>query len=183
LQRAAATPGEPLPVWQPDASLVGRLGPSKDVVTIAERYELRPPKAYQQFAPPPPPPSSLMHAWKGESRRDGSTPMIIVMVVTPPPDAKQSNLEDFLDGLLKGVERQRTDWSRTPGAYGKVNGFTMLRARWSGTEPKHNWKMHGFQYVAMSGPNYIQISSQDVEPNHEEALKLAEASALTFKKQ
>jgi hypothetical protein len=42
--------------------------------------------------------------------------------------------------------------------------------------------MHGFQYVARSGPNFLQISSQDVEPLHKESLKLAEAAELTLKR-
>ncbi len=36
-------------------------------------------------------------------------------------------------------------------------------------------------YVTKDGSTVIQITSQDVEPHHEHALKLAEAAALTFK--
>jgi hypothetical protein len=110
--------------------------------------------------------------------------MLLIQVFSPPPEeAKRTTLEDFLESMLEGIARRRTDWQQTPAESGQVNGFTMLRARWSGTEPARRWKMHGFQYVAQDGLSFIQISSQDVEPNHEESLRLAEAAALTFQRQ
>jgi hypothetical protein len=41
--------------------------------------------------------------------------------------------------------------------------------------------MRGFMYVAIDGNQFIAISSQDVVPHDEEALKLAETAALTFR--
>jgi len=41
--------------------------------------------------------------------------------------------------------------------------------------------MHGFSYVSVDGGTIVQLSSQDVEPHHPSALKLAETAALTFR--
>ena len=41
--------------------------------------------------------------------------------------------------------------------------------------------MHGFSYVAMIGGTIVHITSQDVEPHHQAALKLAETAARTFR--
>jgi hypothetical protein len=110
--------------------------------------------------------------------------MLMIQVFSPPPEeARKTTPEKFLESMLKGIAKRRTDWQQTPAESGQVNGFSMLRARWSGTEPEKHWKMHGFLYIAQDGLSFIQISSQDVEPNHEEPLKLAEAAALTFQRQ
>ena len=62
-----------------------------------------------------------------------------------------------------------------------MNGREFVRARWSGVESASQQKMHGFSYVTVDHRTIVQISSQDVEPHHQAALKLAEASALTFR--
>ena len=43
-------------------------------------------------------------------------------------------------------------------------------------------KWHGFNYAARDGGTFVQLASQDVEPNYEAPLKLAEAAVMTFKK-
>jgi hypothetical protein len=183
-QPTKPTPPAALPVWRPEDAALRQLGPFREVVARSGRYKVRPPKEYAQFAPPAPPPSTLAMAWRGSSRPDGTTPTFLIQVFSPPPEeAKKSTPEDFLEGMLKGIARRRTGWQQTPAESGQVNGLTMLRARWSGTEPARQWKMHGFQYVAQDGLSFIQISSQDVEPHHEEPLRLAEVAALTFQRQ
>ena len=42
--------------------------------------------------------------------------------------------------------------------------------------------MHGFSYTALDGRTVIQLASQDVDDYQEEALKIAEAAALTFRR-
>jgi hypothetical protein len=42
--------------------------------------------------------------------------------------------------------------------------------------------MHGFSYSAFDGRTFIRIASQDVRQHQAQALALAEAAALTFRK-
>ena len=84
--------------------------------------------------------------------------------------------------MIGGIQRRRTNWSQTATERGKVNGLDFLRVRWSGAEKTKGSNMHGFIYVAQDGLNFIQIGSQDIEPHHEQSLKLAEAAVLTIKK-
>jgi hypothetical protein len=65
---------------------------------------------------------------------------------------------------------------------GQINGLTFMRVYWSGTDADKQRKRHGAMYAGKDGSTLIFISSQDVEPHHERALKLAETAALTFKK-
>ncbi len=91
-------------------------------------------------------------------------------------------LEAALDSFLGGVQRRRVNWQRTAPEVVQVSGLTFARARWSGTEPNSGTRMHGLMYVAVDGRNIIQLSSQDVEPHHDAALRLAEAAVLTFQR-
>jgi hypothetical protein len=168
-----------LPKWAPDKELLAQLAPYGNV----GGYQVRPPRKYDRVVPPPAPPGGQLFAWAGAKRADNTAPMFMVTMLAPPPEvAQKTTLEQFLDSMLGGIKRRRKDWKQTAVERGQINGLTFLRVRWSGTEAAKGWKMHGFMYVARDGPNFIQIASQDVEPNHAEALKLAEAAALTFRK-
>jgi hypothetical protein len=174
--QAGEKPGA-LPAWVPDKALLTKLAP----YTTVAGYQVRPPKGYDAIEPPPAPPGGKYFGWAGARRADKSSPSLTVAVATPPPEvATKATLEQFLDSMLNGVKIRRTNWKQTAVERGQVNGRTFLRARWSGTIK--DWKMHGFMYVTRDGDTFIAVSSQDVEPHHTEALKLAEAAALTFKK-
>jgi hypothetical protein len=158
--------------------LLEQLGPLTDV----EGYQVRPPKAYS-FSRPPGPPGFTGYAWAGALRGDKTAPQLLIGVVpVPPAEAKAQSPERFLEKMLEGVKRRRTNWTQTPPERGQVNGLTFVRARWSGTESAKGWKMHGFMYATQDGATFLQLSSQDVEPHHEHALKIAETAVLTFKK-
>lgn len=147
-----------------------------------EGYTLRPPKGYPPFDRPGiAPPGAKYFAWGGTWRKDGSAPDFLVMVGTPPPDERPS-LQEALAAMLKIRQRGMRDWQQTPSEEIESNGLKFARAYWQCTEGFVGRQWHGFVYVAFDGPTFIEISCQDVEPHHIEALKVAEAAALTFKK-
>lgn len=178
LSSAQAKKGETLRAWIPDASLLGHLAPEVSILA----FRIRPPQGYtlvQQSGPG----GAQIVAWKGAVRPDGTAPYVMVAIAAPPPGERNTyTLEEVLDEFLAGVQRRRQNWTRTVSEHGQVNGLTFVRARWSGTEPTNQLKMHGFSYVTLHGQTVIQISSQDAEPHPEAALRLAEAAALTFQK-
>jgi hypothetical protein len=176
----SSSASEPLQVWEPDAKLLQKLGPMATV----EEFQVRPPKGYSVSPPPPNAPAGMKgFAWAGALRDDKTAPQFMIVLQSPPPgEAKNMTLEQYLDKMLEGVKGRRTNWTQTPPERGQSNGLTFVRAYWTGTEPEKHWKMHGFMYVTKDASKFIHLTSQDVEPNHEQALKLAETAALTFKK-
>jgi hypothetical protein len=175
---ASTGPDRPLAVWKPDATFLEQLEPIADV----DEYQVRPPQGYSFSPPPATPPGVKGFAWKGAQREDQTAPQLMIGLVSRPPEEVNVTVEQYLDNMLEGVKRRRTNWTQTSPERGQVNGLTFVRARWSGTEPERQSKMHGFMYVAKDGSTFIHISSQDLEPHHEQALMLAEIAALTFKK-
>jgi hypothetical protein len=158
-----------LPVWEPDAKLLDDLG----AVTAVDAYEVRPPKGYS-LNPPAPNATQGMRAfyWKGTPRSDSSYAyFMIVLKSADAGEAKERTLEKELSELLEGFHRQRSNWTQTSPERGQVNGLTFVRAHFGGDK---EGKRDGFMYVAKDGSTVIQITSQDAEPHHEHALKLAE---------
>jgi hypothetical protein len=123
-----------------------------------------------------------MVAWGGSVRPDGTAPMFQLVLVSPPPGQRPPGVDQFLTSMLDGVRRRRQNWSQSPPEWGTINGLAFLRIRWSGTEPSKGWKMHGVMYAAFDGRAFIQLHTQDIEPHHEQALKIGEAATLTFRK-
>ncbi len=104
---------------------------------------------------------------------------MLLTVTLPHEELKKYNLEQALDELAASHSHRRKDWARTVTEKGLINGLIFVRTR-NGLDLSTSLKMHGFIYVAILGKTVIQLSSQDIEPHHEEALKLAESSVLTF---
>ena len=166
------------PGWAGQSDLLADLSAEVNMST----FRLRPPKGYG-LVEQPGPRGSKASAWKGAARPDGTSPWVMVAIAPiPPEETNVSTLEEALDKFLDAVRRRRVDFQRTRPEVGQVNGVTFIRARWDGTEPDRQLRMHGFMYVAIDGRTVIQLASQDVEPHHEKALKLAEAALLTFQR-
>jgi hypothetical protein len=168
----------PLPDWKPDSALLDKLAEETEL----EGYLVRPPKGYAKTTPPGGPPGAKFTAWSGVARPDGTSPMFMIMVGSPPPKERLPSLNGFLTLMIDPVKQRHQNWSQTASERGTLNGLTFLRTRWSGTEPGKGWKMHGIMYVAIDGRNFIQLASQDLEPHHEQALKLGETAVQTFRK-
>jgi hypothetical protein len=173
---ALGSQNTPLATWAPDRTLLSRLAPAVSL----SGFQLRPPDGYtlqKQVHG-----SGRIFTWIGPPRQDGTRPYLMVSVLTPPSGVRNRyTAEGALDMMLAGVQRRRVDWKRSAAEHGRVNGLEFVRSRWSGVERTTQQKMHGFSYVTVKGSTIIQISSQDVEPHEQSALRLAEAAALTFR--
>jgi hypothetical protein len=174
---------ETSPANKPNQPVPAVLGEASEMAG----YLVHAPKGYSVVTPPPNagPPRAKFFFWGGTKRPDGTAPMFGVMVGTPPPKEQlPASLDEFLTIMLQSVKQQRSakTWTQSPFEQQKIGDLTFHGTRWSGTDLKNGWKMHGIMYVAIDGRTFIQIMSQDVEPHHEEALKLSETAAQTFKK-
>ena len=147
-----------------------------------EQFTIRPPKGYAPQTRPGPH-GSKATAWAGPPRADGTRPQVMVLTVKlSPEELRKYNLDQALDELVQSLSHLRRHWTRTTHEKGMINGLVFARTRWQGEDTSSGLKMHGFVYVAFVHDTLVQLSSQDVEPHHEAALKLAESSVLTFKK-
>jgi hypothetical protein len=168
--------GKPLPTWAPDRALLGQLAPE----ITRPGFRLRPPKGYlvqEQAAG-----TTARYAWVGPARPDGTRPTLMLLVATPPPgETTRYTAPQALDKFLAGVRSRREQWRRSSTERGRVGGLEFARARWSGVEPNTHRAMRGFIYAAVMGRQIVQIASQDVAPAAGTSLKLAKASALTFR--
>jgi hypothetical protein len=162
--------------WTPDPALLDLL----EYEVQKSEFSIRPPRGYQLFEQPGP--GAMAYGWQGARRPDGTSPSLKVVVAEVPPSAEPSGLEGLLRSVLDGIARRRTNWEQSPPERGRIGSLDFIRASWSGMEPTLQIKVHGFAYVTVDGSTVIEISSQDAEPHHEEALKLAEAAALTFQR-
>jgi hypothetical protein len=124
--------------------------------------------------------------WTGATRPDGSKASVTMNLMTLPPAQQEQfrklTLENLAEKMAGGVKRQRTNWKQKKIETGAINGMPFARLRWEGTDPRRQWEMRGFVYVARDGDTLVQLTSQDVMPETDNALALAEASVLTFKK-
>jgi hypothetical protein len=169
-----------LPVWKPDAKLLEELAPG----TTVEDYQVRPPKEYSINPPGETAPGQVKaFYWVGKPREDKTAPFFLIgLVPSPAAEVRERTLEKELDELLEGFKRRLGNWTQTAPERGQVNGLTFVRTHWSAIDREKQGRMHGFMYLAKDGSTVIHISTKDVEPHHEQALKLAETAVLTFKK-
>lgn len=167
-----------LAVWSADPMMLADLRAEVHLPGFC----IRPPGNYK-FTQRPGPAGATAFVWRGAARSDGTAPFLRVVITTHPPVGQpMPTVETPLGRLLEGARRPRDEWQQTSTEIGQVSGLTFGRVRWSGIEPAMGARTHGFIYVAVEGRRTIELSSQDVEPHHETALKVAEASALTFRK-
>ena len=167
-----------LPDWTATESLTGQL----EAPDTVDKFTIRPPKGYSPQTRSGPHGSNIT-AWVGPPRSDGTRPQVMVLTVKLTAEELQRyNLEQALDELVSSLRAQRRNWTRTTTEKGLINGLIFVRTRWKGEDLSIGFKLYGFVYVGIVGDTLIQLSSQDVEPHHEEALKLAESSVLTFER-
>jgi predicted Zn finger-like uncharacterized protein len=153
-----------------------------DYVSFGKGYRIRPPKGYTELTKPGPG-GTTAHAWMCQPRPDGVRSHLRVITGTAPPEeANRYTPEKALQSMLNALKQYQENLSPTATEHGEINGVPFVRARWSGTNIETGKKMHGFVYACLQGQEFIQITSEDVEPGHEAPLKLAEASALSFRK-
>jgi|GEM_PF-3008208 len=168
-----------LPIWKTELALLAELGPEEAV----DNYIVRPPRGYGRVTPPAGtvPPQGQFFFWASEPREDGTAASFTMMIVTPPGNEEFPSLEDAHEQSMDSIKKRRQTWQVTRREAGLVGGIRFLRSRWNGMDAELG-PMHGFNYSAFDGRTFIRIASQDLRQYHQQALKIAEAAALTFRK-
>lgn len=161
-----------------DPAMAEKLADAEEV----RGYEIRPPKGLKKIKPPGAPPGAAAFAWGMAARPDGTAPAFIVTVGTPPPDEPQPPVEDLLRGLVDGSLRRYEDSAAEAQQRSVMNDITFAHARWSGMDKARRKMMYGWTFAAKDGDNVLMLIVQDLEPHHEETMKLAEAMACTFRR-
>jgi len=168
--------------WKLDKALLDQLEPYQDV----EGYQIRLPKGFNATPLPitPPQGQKLFH-WMAPRQGAGgasSTSFVQVFLATAPsPEAAKANLEPALTTATEGMKRDQREWKQMPAEAGRINGLPCLRVKFQGVLAGSGAKTRGFAYAAQDGSVVIAISVVSAGDNAE-ALKLAEAAALTFRK-
>ncbi len=185
-QQTPAVAPAPLPatkpnsVWVTDGAFAPKLAPVTDA---GGGFQVQPPIGYVLQTTTAPNNAGSVRAWVSPARPDGTHGFLMVTVITPPAaEADKYPLATVLDKMLEGIARRRTNGKRTVTESGTVAGQAFVRARWEGTDAATGLLMRGFSYVTRNGGTFIHLSSQDIAPHDKDALPLAEAAALTFKK-
>jgi hypothetical protein len=166
--------------WQSDPALDERLAPYQQV----GGFRVRTPKDYLPIDAPNAgaiPPGSELFGWTGPRRPDGTSPSFTVVVMTLPPEVSNYTTEELLTEMLGGVARRRSSFKVSPVEAGEAGGLSLVRARWVGTDKESGVQMRGFMYVGKHAGQFVQVSSQDIEPGRDADLALAEAAALTLR--
>lgn len=173
----AAPQAKKLPEWKSPVAWSTKLAPARKF----NFGEIRAPQGYSLQQKPAP--GGQGYAWVGREGADGTRPYLMLLGLTlPEREAKQYTAEKALNTFLQGIKARHENWSRSAAERGTINGTPFIRARWSGTHREAGVGMQGFVYVAKNGRSLIQMSSQQTQPDDFQALNLAEAAALTFKK-
>ena len=165
-----------LPRWSPDSAMESLLAAPE----VLEGVSIRPPTGFVGIVAPGAPPGVFVKAWKGAPRQDNSSPSVQLSVLTSPATDTFTDIESVMRKTLNGIKRNRNDWTESEVSRGTIQGIEFLRATWTGEIIPAGIKMRGVIYVAMQDSKVFQVSSQDVEPFAEEALRLAESSLRTF---
>ena len=89
--------------------------------------------------------------------------------------------EQALQRFLRESQGKYGDWRGSPPERVQVNGLPFVHADWSGKEKKAGRNMHGFYYVFVETNQIVVLTSQEFDSG-EADLKVADASALTFRR-
>jgi hypothetical protein len=161
--------------WWADKTLISRLSPAQSV----DGFAIRPPRGYTIVRSGGADDVKIV-AWIGSAHSDVVRPSVM-MALVPVSRTNNRTLPQILGKFLQGIQKRRQNWKRTGTETGQINGIRFVRARWSGTDTATKIPLRGFNYVGIIGNKVVQLSSQDVK-THFDALRVAETSALTFRK-
>ena len=106
---------------------------------------------------------------------------LLVITGKRPPGEAAPPLGEFAAGFLSSRSSQLGPLQMQPVEYGRINGLSFARVRWSAKNPATGQQTHGLAYVATPGQSDIMIDVQDIEPHQASTLKVADAAARTFR--
>ena len=82
---------------------------------------------------------------------------------------KKLTLEDLAEKMAGAVKKPMSDWKQEKVETGTINGIPFARLRWQANDPRRQARMRGFVYVARDGDTLIQLTSQDLTPETDNA--------------
>jgi hypothetical protein len=165
--------------WEPEKALVDRLQPYQDV----EGYQLRLPKGYSLMQRPATPlPGVKVFYWMGPRQADGGGPSLAISVWTLAPGGEEPKdaVSKALAALEASPNTQDRPWERASVESGQIAGLPCLRGQ-SQVVTAAGAKVRSFAYFVKDGTTQIAIGGGASEADAD-ALKLAEAAVLTFRK-
>lgn len=148
---------------------------------VIEGYHIRPPAGYSAVQTEAPEGASA-YAWVGAQRKDGTRAALMLTLIVDEKAARGLTLEQAAGTMLYAVKKLRVGWTQSPAERVTIDGIAFTRIRWSASERKSKRKMRGFILEGRDGDTLVTLSSQDVLPQAEHALSLAETGAKTFKR-
>jgi hypothetical protein len=169
------------PEWVPDTSLLDQLSVATEVLGNPD-CTIRPPASYQLQPLEVSPGVGLTGArWASPVRPDGTQHRLLVMIGRRPPGEAAEDLGHFATNVLGSRSRIVGPVQQQPVEYGLIKGLRFALVRWSAKNPSTGQQTRGFVYVATPGQTDIMIDSQELEPHEASTLRVAEASAGTFR--
>lgn len=125
-----------------------------------------------------------VYGYSMEKRKDGTACSLVITVMDfskypRKPEDKLPTVAQFLQSMVGGVARSRTEFNATEPADVKLEGLTLKKTEWSGKAS--GLAMKGVIYSANKGEVYISIQAQDIAAYSDKTLPLCEKVVKTLK--
>lgn len=119
-------------------------------------------------------------AWVTEPRTDASH-CYMMLTYEPALQGDTRPLDELIQDYIPDAAKGKSDFVVTPPQDGTISGTAFARVYWKGTG-RDGRKMHGFIYTSHFGDVIVEINSQDLDTYRTRTLPLAEAAAMTFRR-
>jgi hypothetical protein len=162
--------------WKPDAEFASKLSSR----TQCCGFTIQPPVGYTRRNVAQG--RQELVGWQGPSRDNGTRSSFSIAVATPPPNEELPSLDIAILKLIQNIKNRRSDWQESGPSYGQIGGIDFVKKTWSGIDLQQDVKLAGVIYVALVDGKVVQLSTQDLDPQPDDGMKLAEASIRTFGK-
>lgn len=162
--------------WAPDAALVSKLGKRGEFVG----YTMQPPVGFSSTPAQSQGPQTVQ-GWGGPRNAAGVASSLTITILKPPSNEKLPALSRAMAKFIGGIKQRRVNWHESKPIVGAIDGSEFMKKTWTGTEANQRADMNGIMYVGIVDDRIVALSIQDVSAEPTDAMKLAEAAALTFK--
>ncbi len=149
---------KPLPVWKPATALLKQLAPQTELpfgtIRLPRGYEILSESGSIGFA-------GSGFGWHKKSAQHQDDHIIgIVQIPFEALGVKEMTLEESLSSWVKGSRRFYTNFRYLPAQKGIINGRTVLKTNWFGTNRKNGKKSQGLLVVYNNAADTYAIVSR-----------------------
>ncbi len=130
------------------------------------------------------PSGARMFMWTGPmqpGQPDTNPPFLMVTFTSVSDQEPKESLGKKLASSRGQMMAKHGQRQQTPAEYGQINGLACLRTYRSGVSPQGGFMVRGFDYAVQDGPTVATLFGEGRQ-EITEAVKLAEAAVLTFRK-